>query len=62
MSLNKEKAVQEYLEYLYGDVIDDEMYAPEVFQSRKDFLAGYKAGVDKINTLITNNKNDSKRN
>lgn len=43
MSLNKEKAVREYLEYLYGDVIDDEMYAPDVFQSKKDFLAGYKA-------------------
>lgn len=47
MSLNKEKAVEEYLEYLYGDVIEDEMYAPEVFQSKKDFLAGYKAAVSR---------------
>jgi len=43
MSLNKEKAFQEYLEYLYGDVIDDEIYAIDILQSKSDFLAGYKA-------------------
>lgn len=43
MSLNKEKAVQEYLEYLYGDVKDDPMYVPDVYQTKKDFLAGWEA-------------------
>lgn len=40
MSLNKDKEVQEYLEYLYGENLEDPLYRPKVLQSRLDFLIG----------------------
>ena len=45
MSLNKK--LEEYIHYLYGNDKDDPMYAPEVYQTGKDFSAGYESAKSK---------------
>lgn len=42
-----DKKVEEYLNYLYGDEKDDPIYAPDIYQSRKDFKAGYETAKSK---------------
>lgn len=46
---NKDKYIEEYINYLYGDIEEKDrpMYAPDIFQSRRDFTAGYEKGQPK---------------
>lgn len=43
--------LEKYIEYLYGEEKNNPMYAPEVAQSRIDFIAGSKAGEPKWNKV-----------
>ena len=38
-----EQKAEEYLKSIYKECFDDPCYAPDVSQSKKNFLAGYKA-------------------
>ena len=40
---SKEQYIEEYINYLYGEDKEEEMYAPDVYQSRADFKAGWDA-------------------
>ena len=43
-----EQKAEEYLKFIYDESFDDPCYAPDVAQSKKDFLAGYKAANEWI--------------
>lgn len=43
-----EQKAEEYLKFIYDECFDDPCYAPDVAQSKKDFLAGYKAANEWI--------------
>ena len=43
-----EQKAEEYLKFIYDECFDDHCYAPDVAQSKKDFLAGYKAANEWI--------------
>ena len=42
MKTSKELAEQ-YCNKIYQEAVDDVMYSPDVFQSKKDFIAGFSA-------------------
>lgn len=46
---------ENYCNKIYQEAVDDLMYAPDVFQSKKDFMAGFDAKEkqikDKLNAL-----------
>lgn len=47
----KKKLIEEYLDFLYAEFKNDEMYAPDVRQSMADFSTGFSASkklTDKI--------------
>ena len=48
-----EQKAEEYLKFIYDECFDDPCYAPDVAQSKKDFLAGYNAAneSDKTNNI-----------
>ena len=41
MTTSKELAEQ-YCNKIYQEAVDDVMYSPDVFQSKKDFIAGFR--------------------
>ena len=43
-----EQKAEEYLKSIYKECFDDPCYTPDVSQSKKDFLAGYKAANEWI--------------
>ena len=43
-----EQKAEEYLKSIYEECFDDPCYTPDVAQSKKDFLAGYKAANEWI--------------
>ena len=47
MKTPEQKAI-EYLKSIYKECFDDPCYAPDVAQSKKDFIAGYKAANEWI--------------
>ena len=43
-----EQKAEEYLKSIYKECFDDPSYAPDVAQSKKDFLAGYESANEWI--------------
>ena len=43
-----EQKAEEYLKSIYKECFDDPCYTPDVSQSNKDFLSGYKAANEWI--------------
>ena len=43
--MDREKYLEEHLNFLYGEEVDDpmSMYAPDIYQTKQDFRAGYTA-------------------
>ena len=41
--MDREKYLEEHLNFLYGEEVDDptSMYAPDIYQTKQDFKAGY---------------------
>ena len=39
--MDREKYLEEHLNFLYGEEVDDLMYAPDIYQTKQDFRAGY---------------------
>ena len=48
-----EQKAEEYLKSIYKECFDDPYYAPDVSQSKKDFLAGYKTANDMYENYTT---------
>jgi len=55
---NKKKSVEEYVKNLYKEEVNSEMYAPDVYQSRVDFKAGYDLAQPKWNNIQNPPDND----
>ena len=47
--MTKEQQLEEYIDHLYGDIEEHNkpLYAPDIHQSKKDFLTGYEAATPK---------------
>ena len=43
--MDREEYLEEHLNFLYGEEVDDptSMYAPNIYQTKQDFRAGYTA-------------------
>ena len=59
MTTSKELAEQ-YCNKIYQEAVDDVMYSPDVFQSKKDFIAGFSA-KEKIIKDLYNKYNSIRR-
>ena len=46
---NKEHYIEEYINYLYGDIEEEDrpIYQPDINQTKTDFKAGFEAGQPK---------------
>lgn len=49
---NKEKLIEQYIDYLYGEDQYEQMYAPDIFQSKKDFIQGWNSAEQKLEKII----------
>ena len=47
----KRESREDYIEDLYQEVVDDPMYAPDVFQSRTDFTEGWDSAEQKLEQI-----------
>lgn len=47
MKKSKQQLAEEYCNKIYQEAVGEEMYAPDVYQSKKDFIAGYEAAESK---------------
>ena len=47
----KRESREDYIEDLYQEVVDDPMYAPDVFQSRIDFTEGWDSAEQKLEQI-----------
>jgi len=50
---NVDKLAEEYLEYLYGEDKDEEMYRPDTLQSKLDFKYGYNSAIKNLKQIVT---------
>jgi hypothetical protein len=48
---SKEQLAEEYCNKIYQEAVKEEMYAPDVYQSKKDFLEGFIAAEKQIKDL-----------
>ena len=48
---SKRESREDYIEDLYQEVVDDPMYAPDVFQSRTDFNKGWDSAEQKLEQI-----------
>jgi len=48
----KRESREEYIEKIYQEVIDDPMYAPDVFQSRTDFTEGWESAEKRLEQIV----------
>jgi len=55
---NREQVLREYLEYSYDEMVDDQMYAPDVYQTTLDFNTGWNSAQKKIKDKINYLKSD----
>lgn len=49
---NKEELVEDYLNHLYKEDRHEEMYTPEVMQSRLDFIKGWNSAEEKLKQIL----------
>ena len=49
---SKRESREDYIEDLYQEVVDDPMYAPDVFQSRTDFTEGWDSAEERLEQII----------
>jgi hypothetical protein len=49
---NKKELSEEYIDFLYKESKDDEMYSPEVTQSKLDFIQGFLAKQNQTDKII----------
>jgi hypothetical protein len=49
---NVDKSAEDYLEYLYGEDKDEEMYRPDTLQSKLDFKYGYNAAIKNLKQIV----------
>lgn len=45
MKKSKQQLAEDYCNKIYQEAVKEEMYAPDVYQSKKDFIAGYDAAL-----------------
>ena len=52
--MDREKYLEEHLNFLYGEEVDDpmSMYAPDIYQTKQDFRAGYTAAKIEWNKVV----------
>ena len=48
---SKRESREDYIEDLYQEVVDDPMYAPDVFQSRTDFTEGWDSAEKRLEQI-----------
>jgi len=58
-----EELAENYCNKIYQECVDEAMYVPDVYQSKKDFIAGFSAQeriiTDKINGLKSQLKQET---
>jgi hypothetical protein len=45
--MTKEQLAEQYCNKIYQEAVKEDMYAPDVYQSKKDFIAGFTAAEPK---------------
>jgi hypothetical protein len=45
--MTKEQLAEQYCNKIYQEAVKEDMYAPDVYQSKKDFIAGFAAAEPK---------------
>ena len=48
----KRESREDYIEDLYQEVVDDPMYAPDVFQSRTAFTEGWDSAEKRLEQIV----------
>ena len=61
--MDREKYLEEHLNFLYGEEVDDpmSMYAPDIYQTKQDFRAGYTAAKIEWNKVEDKLPNTDRR-
>ena len=49
---SKRESREDYIEDLYQEVVDDPMYAADVFQSRTDFTEGWDSAEKRLEQIV----------
>lgn len=49
---NKEEIKKEYVDYLYGEGVDLQMYAPDILQTKLDFNKGWNSAEERLEQII----------
>jgi len=51
MMSNKEKLVEQYIDYLYGEDQYEQMYAPDILQTKLDFNKGWNSAEQRLEQI-----------